>query len=204
VLAVTIALVGALAFALGLVFARRAGFCNGLCPVLPVEKLYGQAPMVGVGSSRCGDCSHCAPLACVDLAGGASALVSLGPGRRSNRWVLTPFGSFAAAFPGFVLGYFTTANGPAATAPAIYGHVALWSAVSWAVVYATAATLSLGASRLLPSLGALAAGEYYWFAAASMANTLGLGTSGAVGIRLLSLSLVAWWWVTAWRRDPAV
>jgi hypothetical protein len=45
VLSLTIAAVAALALVAGVLYARRAGFCNAICPALPVEKLYGQAPL---------------------------------------------------------------------------------------------------------------------------------------------------------------
>ncbi|HSM06734.1 MAG TPA: hypothetical protein VK858_19065 [Longimicrobiales bacterium] len=32
---------------------RKAGFCNRLCPLLAVERLYGQAPLTEVGNARC-------------------------------------------------------------------------------------------------------------------------------------------------------
>ncbi|MDX1396662.1 MAG: hypothetical protein R3195_19940, partial [Gemmatimonadota bacterium] len=39
---------GIAALVLGSYFAARSGFCNGVCPVLPVERLYGQHPLIEV------------------------------------------------------------------------------------------------------------------------------------------------------------
>lgn len=69
VLAATIVVVAVLALALGLVFSRRAGFCNAVCPVPPVEKLYGHMSLVRLGTPRCTDCNLCTPVGCIDLAG---------------------------------------------------------------------------------------------------------------------------------------
>ena len=60
ILAGTIAAVAALAIAGGLAFDAKAGFCNAICPVLPVERLYGQSPLVRIGNPRCSSCTACA------------------------------------------------------------------------------------------------------------------------------------------------
>ena len=44
---------GLAAWMLGRRGERKAGFCNALCPILPVERLYGQAPLVAAGNPRC-------------------------------------------------------------------------------------------------------------------------------------------------------
>lgn len=53
---VTVTAVALLALTMGFLMARRSGFCNSICPVLPVEKLYGQSPLLNVGSARCSEC----------------------------------------------------------------------------------------------------------------------------------------------------
>ena len=68
VLAGTVLAVGGLALLLGARFTVRSAFCNALCPVLPVELLYGQAPLVRMDRGRCSTCSVCTPRGCIDLA----------------------------------------------------------------------------------------------------------------------------------------
>lgn len=195
VLAGTIAAVGLLALVSGLFLSRRAGFCSAICPVLPVEKLYGQSPLFRLGSARCTDCNLCAGPACIDLAGGKSARQSLGAAR-GFRWLVTPFGLFAAAFPGFVIGYFTTANGGWSDAGGIYLHIAFWSAGSWLVAAALTRLAGLRAALTLVLLGGLSAGLYYWFVAPSLAAAYGAPGIGPVVVRVLALGLVGTWlWV---------
>ncbi len=196
----TVSAVAALALASGLVASRRAGFCNSLCPVLPVEKLYGQAPLLEVGSARCGDCNRCVTLACPDLAGRKSAVQSL-TGGRGRQWILSPFGLFACAFPGFIIGYFRTADGPMSHALATYATVGQWGLGS-----VVAAALLLGwlrRVRALLMLGSVSIGTYYWFAAPRLADAYG-GTAmaGQVLRALVLVGIVAWTW-RAWRRLPA-
>lgn len=197
---VTVTTVAALALLSGLVASRRAGFCNALCPVLPVEKLYGQAPLLDVGSARCVDCNRCVALGCPDLAGRKSAVQSLAGGR-GRHWILSPFGLFASAFPGFIIGYFMTVDGPVSQALATYATVGQWVAGSVA-----ASALLLGpvrGARALFVLGGASIGAYYWFAAPRLADAYGGTVMAGEVLRALSLTgIVAWMW-RGWRRLPA-
>lgn len=202
-LAVTITAVALLAVAAGLVFSRRAGFCNTICPVLPVEKLYGQAPLVRVGSARCASCSLCTPVGCMDLAATKTTAQTLGHWRRDAGWLFTGFGAFAAAFPGFVTGYFTTADTTLADAASVYGTVALWALGSYAVLGTLAALLRLRASVAMPAFGALAFVLYYWFAAPGVANAFGSESTGVIVIRAAAIALVLVWAARLYaQRDP--
>jgi hypothetical protein len=192
-LAVTIAAVGALALTLGAFFDLKAGFCNALCPVLPVERLYGQRPLLALSNWRCRPCTLCTQVGCLDLAPTKSMAQILGPSRRSRAWLFTPYGAFAAAFPGFIVGYYTTADGALVTALAVYTHVALWMVASYALVWVVAGATKLSAARLVPGLAATAAGVYYWYAAPIMAEALSVATVGTLSIRVAALALVAVW-----------
>lgn len=198
-LAATILAVAALAVVLGAVFDAKAGFCAGICPVLPVERLYGQSPLVRIGNARCTSCTACTS-ACLDLSPWKSVRQLLGRGRPAAAWILTPFGTFAAAFPGFVVGYFTLSDVTLSAAASVYAHVGLWTAVSWAVVAALALLPGASAARLLPALGAAAAGLYYWFAAPDLGVTIGLAPAAADHLRVAALGLVGAWWIGAWTR----
>ena len=189
-LALVIAGVAGLAVAGGTRYARRAGFCNAICPVLPVEKLYGQFPIVPVRGARCRDCVLCTPVGCTDLAGAKTMAQTLGPSRRSAGWIATPFGAFAVAFPGLIVGYFTTTNGALSTAPSVYLHAAGWSAASAAVLGVLLLALRAPARWAMPLLGALAFGLYYWLAAPGLSRSYGGGTAGTAIVRALALGLL--------------
>jgi hypothetical protein len=192
-LAATIVVVALLAVAAGALAPRRAGFCNAICPVLPVEKLYGQAPLVRVGSARCGDCTVCTPVGCIDLARTKTVAQTMGPNRRAARWLTTPFGAFAAAFPGFIVGYFTLTDGPIATAADVYLHVVLSTAASLVVLGGAAALLRLPSRLGVPALGALAVSLYYWFAAPGLSTAYGAGQAAVLPVRVAAFILVGVW-----------
>lgn len=203
-LAVTIAAVSALALALGAVFDAKAGFCNTLCPVLPVERLYGQAPFAELSNPRCSPCSRCSVRGCIDLAPAHAIAPMIAAPRSDRAWWRTAYGAFAAAFPGFVLGYYLAPDGALSDAPAVYGVVVATSSASVLVTVAIAALFGVSSRVLMPVLAASAVGIYYWFAAPTVAETLSLGAWGASALRASSLVLVAVWFVRALGRprDP--
>jgi len=98
-LAVTIGLVGLLALVLGAAFDLKAGFCNAVCPVLPVERLYGQRPLLEIGNARCRPCTRCTQAACLDLSPPKALRQILGPARRSARWLLTGVRKYTGTWP---------------------------------------------------------------------------------------------------------
>ncbi len=199
-LAVVVIAVAVAALALGTIFDAKAGFCNSICPVLPVEKLYGQHPFLGLGNPHCALCLLCTPKGCVDLAPKKAALQALGQSQKSSAWLTTAFGIFAAAFPGFIVGYFTTTDGPLSIAPAVYLNVALWSGGSYVAVTLITRLLKLPAEIILPFLAAASVSLYYWFAAPTVAATIGIAPSGTVVIQILAFTLVGVWLWRAIRR----
>ncbi|MBV6520706.1 MAG: hypothetical protein MNPFHGCM_00824 [Gemmatimonadaceae bacterium] len=197
-LAITILLVALLALVSGLRYARRAGFCGSLCPVLPVEKLYGQLPLLPMDGARCTSCSQCTPVGCIDLANSKTVAQTIGPERRDARWVRTGFGAFAAAFPGFIIGYFTTVNGDFVTAGTVYGRVLLLAAASYLIVAVLVAVFRLRASLSLPFLGATSLGLYYWYAAPPLVEAYA-GPSQAVAWVRAAIGLMIAYWLVTWR-----
>ncbi len=193
VLAVTILVVALLALLLGALFSRKAGFCNSICPVLPVERLYGQSPLLNVANAHCSACSQCVSRGCLDVAPAKSIPQVLGTSRLSHRWLQTGFGAFAASFPGFVLGYYLTTNGPLDTAGSVYFTIALYMLASYALAQIVVRGLNLGADVAVRLVGALAIGLYYWFVGAVVTRHLGLHDGATIAIRTLAFALIALW-----------
>ncbi len=200
-LAATIVAVGVLALALGAVFDMKAGFCNAICPVLPVERLYGQRPLVNLGNPRCPACTHCTQTGCIDLNATKSVAQTLGPARRSSAWLTTGFGAFAAAFPGFVMGYYATQDVALQGAGGVYLEVFLWAIASYVLTTAIVRFWDIPATRMLPMLGGVAAAVYYWFASPLLAAGLSLAPL-EWPLRIGFLSLVAAWSWRAVRHPP--
>jgi hypothetical protein len=201
-LAVTILGIGALALTLGGRFAVRSGFCNALCPVLPVEQLYGQAPLLPMVRGRCATCVVCTARGCLDLAGGRALVQVVGRRRRSAAWLRTPHGLFIAGLPGFVIGFSLLPDEPLASAPMAYATTLGWSLASVVVVAALAVGVRWDAARLFPLLAGTSGILYYWFAGPAIAEAFSAGAGLATAIRLVGMGLAGVWLWRAWPASP--
>jgi hypothetical protein len=199
VLAATILGVALLALVLGAIFDKKAGFCSGICPVLPVERLYGQSPLLAVSNPRCLPCTMCTTRGCIDIAQAKSIAQTLGRARKSHAWLQSGYGIFAAGFPGFVTGYNLTQDGGLASAGPVYLTVALWTGGSYLATQVLVRAAGLSAAVALRLLGALAIGLYYWFVAPVVTDHLGLPGWAPIVVRTAALGLVAiWLWRAEW------
>lgn len=200
-LAGTIVVVAVLALALGFVFASKAGFCNGVCPVLPVEKLYGQRPLIRLGNPRCQPCIKCTRVGCMDRVPNEAARETLGAKADSKAWLLTPFGMFAGAFPGFVWGYFTLTDVPLVEAGAVYVHVFQWMSISYAATVSIVWVGRVSSEWMLRLLAVFALGLYYWYGAAGIAEAWALPDAFVYALRAAAIALVVVWLGAAARGD---
>ncbi|MDF2703708.1 MAG: hypothetical protein K0S10_2654, partial [Rubrobacteraceae bacterium] len=102
-LAVFLLSVLALAFLGGVLFKGKSGWCSQFCPMLQVERFYGQSPLVVVRNSHCRPCVGCTKN-CYDFNPTAAYLADLyddNPRLGANRKL------FAGAMPGLILAFFT-------------------------------------------------------------------------------------------------
>lgn len=197
-LGVVIVAVALLSLGMGLWVQAKGGFCNSICPVLPVEKLYGQSPLVSVRNPRCVPCTLCTSRGCLDLDPSISVRTAVGDGNGVRDWIKTPFGIFAAAFPGFVFGYFHVADLPVEQWMTVYGTIFAWALGSLIGFAVLAALLRIATFRLMPFLGALAVGIYYWYAAPASMSAFNL--PGGIVLRWILLAFTAYWLVRALQR----
>ncbi len=195
VLSIVILAVLLLAFMLGTLFRTKAGFCNAICPLLPVERLYSQRPMFQVVNARCAQCSLCAPLGCIDLVPTNSIAHTFGMSRKSNAWLFSVYGIFAGAFPGFVIGYYTLQDSPLGRAAVshVYAHVVLSMAVSWVLTALAVTALRIHWDFAMSAIAAISFALYYWYASPLVAMTLGMPQLGPIVIRTAAGVLIAAW-----------
>lgn len=90
----------AAAIVMGMRYEWKSGWCSGLCPVHPVEKLYGLNSNLYLPNAHCDSCSRCMVL-CPDATPKVNPL-SL---KKNNYQKLGGF-LMVGAFPGFVWGWF--------------------------------------------------------------------------------------------------
>lgn len=175
---------------------RKAGFCNRYCPVLAVERLYGQSPLVNVANARCNECSLCMSRGCLDLSPGAASAQLLGPERRTGGWLRSPLGAFAAVFPGIVLAFHTLPPQPSVLR-VVLGFVG-WAAASGLLSVLTIRVTGVSWRTGFRALAAVSAALYLTFALPGIAQVWGVPASASV-LRLAGVALVTIWFVRGGR-----
>lgn len=186
------------AFALGLRFARKSGFCNSLCPILPVERFYGQRPLLQIGNARCASCEACTLVGCVDLTPRRSLAVGIGGRPGGLRWLRSPVGALVGAFPGIIVAYFTLGPEPGWTATlarfavGAAASLAVAALLSWSIVDRSKVT------RLLAAASGLL---YYGFATPTWAAAVGLAAFERP-LQVAALLAVSLWSWRALRPEP--
>ena len=168
--ATALLIVGALLAALigGLLFKGKSGWCSSICPLLPVQRLYGQTPFVKVANTHCQPCVGCAKN-CYDFNPGTAYLADQYDARRGYRSFRR---FFAGVFPGFVLAFYLVPSPPEITIVAMVLQMLLYMAVSLAL-FNLIDTFIQTMVNAVPVVFAVAAiNLYYWFSAATIVNTL--------------------------------
>jgi len=92
--------IGTIAVAAGWFFEGKSGWCSGLCPLFPAEKLYATDRFAPPENAHCRVCSRCTS-PCPDHA--PDFALTAGGGSRISK--ITSF-AMAAFFPGFIYGWF--------------------------------------------------------------------------------------------------
>ena len=136
------------AFAGGMVLKGKSGWCSTMCPLLPVQRIYGQTPFTLVANNHCQPCVGCAKN-CYDFNPRAAYLADLNDndgywaGRRRF---------FVGAFPGLVLGFFATADND------VVGML-LYMAVSLALFALATTFVKVSTHTITSTFGAVAFGD---------------------------------------------
>lgn len=193
-----------LAFLGGLFFKGKSGWCSTVCPLLPVQRLYGETPFLLVRNSHCEPCVGCAKN-CYDFNPRVAKLADLDDDdpryAAPRRW-------FAAAYPGLVLGFFTMANLPDHSTGWVYGRIALFVAVSVGAYSLVESFVSVSAHRLTAAFAAFGLNAFYWFSVPILVDTLGGSPTGDVRSiavwlgRLAVLGLTVPWLVRTFAKEP--
>lgn len=195
------------AIALGGVFERKSIWCNGLCPIHPVEKLYGARVAFSVPNVHCGTCVNCA-LPCPDsLPTSARALPKSMASAISSLLM-------AGAFPGYIWGWFQQPDftGPAGWQQlgAIYGYPLAGGLATLALYVTLCRLLPARKGIVLNAFAAAAVSCYYFYRlpqlfgfnpmhsndALVLANLTGLLPAWSMGVlNTATTSFFVWWLV---------
>lgn len=185
------------AFAGGLLFKGKSGWCSSICPMLPVQRLYGQTPFVTVANTHCRPCVGCAKN-CYDF---NPRIAWLADQYDNARHYAGYRRFFAGVLPGFILAYYLVpASNVAAMGLMTLGYMGL----SLALYHAFDVLLKARQNEVPVLFAAAALNIYYWFAAPAVAD--GLATLGAPApewfaraLQGLVLVLSLAWVARSWR-----
>ncbi len=177
------------AFALGLKFAWKSAWCAGLCPVRPVEALYGFRPAARFVNAHCGSCANCT-VPCPD----SHSVAVLDQQGKSMLQRLTHV-LMVGGFAGFIWGWFHVADYSGASGWENIGTIYVWplaaAGVTSAAYMVLRKVLPEAAHQRLRQLFACAAVScYYWY---RLPMLVGFGLFPGDGMLIdLSTSLPSW------------
>ncbi len=182
------------AFAGGLFLKGKSGWCTSICPLLPLQRVYGQTPFLVVPNSHCQPCVGCTKN-CYDFKPQVAYQADMHD--TDNSWV-SPRKLFAAALPGFVLGFFTLVSHPGLTTAQAYERLALYFLVGIASFYLLDALLPPASAMLTAIYAAIAINLFYWYASVILAGSFQTVTGLAIPwvrwpIRAIVLALTVIW-----------
>ena len=163
-------IVAALAAALlgGLLFKGRSGWCGTLCPLAPIQKVHGQAPLAIVRNGYCPTCVGCQKN-CYDFNPRATIFSDLYD-RDERHAGQRRF--FVGMLPGLILAYFTLA-GVAWESPVAYYFVfALFVLISAGLFHLLVNFMKVSVYKVATSFGLFSLLAFYFFAGEGIVRAL--------------------------------
>jgi nitrite reductase (NADH) large subunit len=183
----------------GVAFKGKSGWCSSTCPLLPLQRVYGQTPFAKVPNSHCQPCVGCTKN-CYDFRPSVAYQADLH--EADPDWT-APRKLFVAALPGFVLGFFTLLTRSQLPLPHLYLQLAGYFLGSVGLFYAVQGLLPVSTTITVAVWASVAINIFYWFAgvtlASSFATVTGLGAPWLRWpVRALVLALSLLWIARTW------
>lgn len=167
-LATIILLALAVAFIGGLIFKGRSGWCGTFCPLAPIQKAYGHAPLLLVPNGYCPTCVGCQKN-CYDFNPRAAIFSDL---QDQDVWWSDQRKFFIGLLPGLIFGYFTTTFQYDAPIQDYLLSFLFPILISLGLFYALHNLLQVNFFRLSSLFSMTALSIFYWFAFPVMAAGL--------------------------------
>ncbi len=196
----------AAAFVGGLLLKGKSGWCSSLCPLLPVQRLYNQTPFVTIANSHCMPCVGCTKN-CYDFNPNVAYLVDL---HDDDHYYSGYRKFFAAAMPGFIVGYYTLPNPPAISIAALYLGLLGTMAVSVAIFFTLETFVKVSPNKLTALAAAAALNLFYWFGLPVWLTAIGSVIGSELPVWLVwagragLLALTAVWVARTYAKEPLV
>ncbi len=156
------------AFTGGVLLKGKSGWCSAFCPLLPIQRLYGQAPVARIPNAHCQPCVGCTPN-CFDFNPGVAYVADQ---HEADHLFRGPRRLFAGAFPGLVHAFFTIGTADEIGAWRMYGESLTWVLGGIAVFMIADAHLPVSPNTLPPIFGAAGFVLFYGHGLPTVANSL--------------------------------
>ena len=157
-----------LALAGGVVFKGRSGWCGTFCPLAPIQRAYGQAPVVLVKNGYCPSCLGCQKN-CYDFNPRAAIHSDLAD---SDPWYSGHKEFFIAALPGFIVAFFLAQNPAETGIAAYYLHLGLGMAMSLGIYMTVTRLVRISTYKASLTFSMAALTIFYWFVAPIVLSTI--------------------------------
>ena len=152
----------------GYFFKGKSGWCSTLCPLLTVERLYGQTPFVTVPNNYCQPCVGCIKN-CYDI---NPALANIADHHDTHHRSSLYRRLFAGALPGLILAFYVIPDAPQISDISLYSWIALSMLISLGIFLTLERLLKASAYHLTTLFGAIALNYFYLFNIPIAADTL--------------------------------
>lgn len=183
------------AFAAGFMFKGKSGWCSSICPLLPLQRVYGQTPFVKVANSHCQPCVGCTKN-CYDFRPSVAYQADLH--EPDPAWT-APRKLFVSALPGFVLGFFLLVSHPGIALPEVYLRLALFFLGSTGLFYAVQALLPFITTTVHIALwAATAISIFYWFSGLTLEDSFATITGVHVHWLRWAIRGIVWFLAVFW------
>jgi len=182
-----------MAFIGGLVFRGKSGWCSSFCPLLPIQRIYNQTPFLTIPNSHCSPCVGCTKN-CYDFNPAVANLADL---YDDDQYYRNYRKFFVAAFPGFILAFFSIPGPPDISILAMYLNFALYIAASLATFTVLDSFVKVTTPKITTLFGAAALNLFYWYVTPAWLGTI-FGLFGATApVWLVWATRASIWVLTA-------
>ncbi len=203
--ALGVVVLGALvaAFIMGTLFKGKSGWCSSICPLLPVQRLYGQTPYVTLPNSHCQPCVGCTTN-CYDFNPAVAYLKDLND---KNQQYSGYRKFFAGVFPGMILAFYTVPVPPTIGVIGMYLLFLLYMLVSLGSFYLLHSLIKVTSHKITTLYAAAALNIYYWFNFPLFSRFVGTLFHIRVGdnffwtARILLYIVTVYWVVRTYRKE---
>ncbi|MEZ4776242.1 MAG: hypothetical protein R3D00_23915 [Bacteroidia bacterium] len=207
--AILIISLGVIAITTSFFYEWKSAWCSGLCPVHPVEKLYGLKNRISLSNAHCDLCHRCVT-PCPDTTPGIHPLST----EKTNYHQIAGF-LMVGGFPGFVWGWFHVPDYPKIIDPLQFITIYQYPLLGLVVTGALFLVLKRFIQKkvLIPIFSAASVSCYYWFRIPALfgfgifpgdgmlIDLRGTLPEWTLTIAIVTTTLFFFWWTVVRRQD---